>query len=190
MGQTERLRPFPDDVVELGRALGRDGLRGRHRTQSELARAVNVSSSTLSRWELGERLMSSREAVLLDRYFGTGTRIQEAVARLRDGAGRAGLSTTASHQWPAEYAGSVWVQLTPTEGTGPLVVTLDWGPWQCRREWTTESARIVLLTGKAADRDGAVPLTLSASRAVGVLFGTGTPGEGPVIDIRRDWYRP
>jgi hypothetical protein len=99
-----------------------------------------------------------------------------------------GPSGSHFHTWPAAYGGKVWIQILPTAKTAGKnhEIQLRWGPWRRRVEEPVGEDGLTLTTSKAAE-DGPAPCQVQVIPPTRVLFGTGNPLSGEVLDIEVGW---
>lgn len=92
------------------------------------------------------------------------------------------------HEWPATYAGPVWITVDPPDDV-PRTVTITWGPWQ-RQILHDDAAPVTYLFGKSptAAGDATVPTAVDVDPAAVVTFGSGTPPP-EAVDINDGWTR-
>lgn len=181
-----------DERMLLGSAIRHARVR-RGLSIAAVARLVLLSPSTLQRMEIGERKVDREDLIRLDAALETNGELSALHASLQcahepPSHSVQRSSTEASHRWPAEWAGIVWVLVENTGTPGATTrVHFRWGPW---RVDATIKEPTIFETFKAPD-DASVPIRVNTSHTTDIWFGTGQRPQGsyPLQDIRNRWVR-
>jgi len=91
-----------------------------------------------------------------------------------------------SHEWPAAYAGQVWITVTAPDDA-PRSVTIRWGPWERRIVHESAEPTTYWFTKDPPEPGGQnVATTVRIDPGADVTFDQGTPPVG-AVDVNDDW---
>lgn len=104
----------------------------------------------------------------------------------REASARPDEPVEASHEWPADYTGQVWITVTAPDDA-PRSVTIRWGPWE-RRIVHDSAEPVTYWFTKAPPEPGDVnvPTTVRVDPGAQVAFDLGAPPVG-AVDASTDW---
>jgi transcriptional regulator with XRE-family HTH domain len=158
----------------------------------EAARRAHLSSSVLSRLELGRQVVTLDQLVALDRAWNKdGTLVtlgQQLLGQPEPLTGsQRGLWT---HNFPAGWSGPVWelVRQTPDSPKAEEHrVEMRWGSW-CQSLSIALGRGAILLHGKGDD-GMSFTLEVSVDPPADVAFGIGAPPpQWPIMNINEGWH--
>jgi hypothetical protein len=90
------------------------------------------------------------------------------------------------HEWPASYAGDVWITVDAPDA-GARTVTIRWGPWQRQIVHDgDEPATYVFTKNVTLPGEETVPTTVTVEPGATITFGSGEPPAASV-DVNDDW---
>jgi hypothetical protein len=100
---------------------------------------------------------------------------------------RVARSSTYGHEFPADYAGPVWVTVDAVDATAHTV-TIAWGPWERRIIHEDEAPVTYVFTKNPPEPgDENVPTTVTVEPDAEVTFGNGPTPPADAVDVNADW---
>lgn len=169
---------MPDDDGGSGRrrgGWGHDGSGSGSRDGDGGSRRIWVGLVGLA---IGIIAVSGALVAVLHDRDDSGDDEDDAAPELPEGA------TEDSYEWPAEYAGPVWITVD-AEDDSTRTVTIRWGPWQRRITHAKDEPTTYVFNKDANGVDNeAVPATVRIEPGADVEFGSGEdpPAESEVVD--------